>query len=98
VAHLHRPFYGHRFTTERRAVVDATGAARHFLAPQYHLDPVRPEGVLVFNIFAPQLLCDLEAAAFEPRLLRVRSPARGILGRNGLVIRAQARRTAVNAL
>jgi SAM-dependent methyltransferase len=83
------PFYGHRFTSERRAVLDGDGTPRHLLAPQYHSDPVRPEGVLVFNVFAPQLLCELEAAGFEPRLLRVRSPTHGILGRNGLVIAAR---------
>jgi SAM-dependent methyltransferase len=83
------PFYEHRFTTERRAVVDEDGTIRHLLPAIYHDDPVSPAGVLVYNIFAPELLCELEDAGFAPRLHCVRSPVPGILGSNGIVVVAR---------
>ncbi|HEX9861014.1 MAG TPA: methyltransferase domain-containing protein, partial [Nitrospirota bacterium] len=85
------PFYRHRFTNEKRAVVDdgAEGGVRHILPELYHDDPMRPQdGVLVYNIFAPELLCDMEKAGFLPRLCQVYSPFYGILGDNGIVIDA----------
>ncbi len=84
------PFSPDRFTTERRAVLDETGGLRHLLPPEYHSDPIRPEqGALVYNVFAPELLCDLETAGFEPELYFLHDPVRGILGDTGFVIAAR---------
>lgn len=81
------PFYGHRFLNEKRVETDENGVETFLLPPLYHGDPVRAEGgALVYNIFAPELLCEIEAIGFDTRLLRVYSPFRGILGDNGLVI------------
>ncbi len=84
------PFYGHRFTIEKRVQIGVDGKEQFLMPPIYHGDPVREgSGVLVYNIFAPELLCELEAAGFDARLMRVYSPAKGILGDNGIVIIAR---------
>lgn len=83
------PFYHHRFTNERRATMQEDGSIEHHRRPWYHDDPLRPEGVLAYNVFAPELLCQIEAVGFEARLLRLHSPFHGIYGQNGLVIVAR---------
>lgn len=83
------PFYQHRFTTERRARVGAEGRIEHHCRPWFHDDPLREEGVLVYNVFAPELLCELENVGFEARLLRLHSPFHGIYGQNGIVLLAR---------
>jgi SAM-dependent methyltransferase len=83
------PFYEHRFTCETRAEEDGAGGVRHLAEPVYHEDPVRPGGALVFNVFAMELLCDLERVGFTPRLCLVRAPWLGILGANGIVVDAR---------
>lgn len=83
------PFYHHRFTTEVRARVASDGGIEHLRKPWYHDDPLRAEGVLVFNVFAPELLCAIEAVGFEARLLRLFSPVHGIYGQNGIVVVAR---------
>lgn len=84
------PFYHHRFTIEKRSVVLNDGSIHHLMQPWFHSDPVRPsEGALVFNIFAPELLCDIEKLGFEARLLILHSPLNGIYGNNGIVIIAR---------
>jgi SAM-dependent methyltransferase len=82
-------FYHHRFTNEKRTVVDGDGDATYLRRPWYHDDPVRPEGALVYTVFAPQLLCQLEEIGFEARLCALYSPFYGMLGDNGLVIVAR---------
>jgi SAM-dependent methyltransferase len=83
------PFYLHRFTNEQRSVLDERGELRHLRRPWYHGDPLRSEGALVFNVFAPELLCLLEDAGFAAKLCLVSSPLHGILGNNGIVIVAR---------
>ena len=83
------PFYHHRFTNEKRVVVDDKGVSQYFRQPWYHDDPMRAEGALVYTIFAPELLCQLEGMGFEARLCVVHSPFRGILGCNGIVVVAR---------
>jgi len=83
------PFYQHRFTNERRAVINAQGQLTHLLRPWYHGDPIHDEGALVYNVFAPEVMCQLEHAGFEARLCLLRAPFRGILGWNGIVLVAR---------
>ena len=83
------PFYHHRFKNEQRAVMQEGGEPEHLRRPWYHGDPLRPEGVLVFTVFAPELLCQLEEVGFEARLCRLYSPFHGIIGNNGIVIVAR---------
>ncbi len=83
------PFYQHRFTSERRASLGADGVIEHHLRPWYHDDPLRADGVLVYNVFAPELLCEIERIGFEGRLVRLHSPLHGIYGQNGIVLIAR---------
>lgn len=83
------PFYHHRFTNEQRASIGTDGTIEHNMQPWYHLDPLRPEGVLAYNVFGPELLCQIEAIGFEAKLLRLHSPFHGIYGQNGIVIVAK---------
>jgi SAM-dependent methyltransferase len=83
------PFYHHRFTNEIRVRVDDAAVPMYLRRPWYHDDPLRAEGALVYTIFAPELLCQLEDIGFEARLCLVYSPLHGILGSNGIVIVAR---------
>lgn len=83
------PFYHHRFTNECRATLQDDGTVEEHLKPWYHDDPMRPEGALVFNIFAPELLCMLERHGFEVRLLKLHNPFYGIYGQNAIVLVAR---------
>jgi SAM-dependent methyltransferase len=83
------PFYHHRFSIERRTIVLKDGTLEDRRRHWYHGDPLRPEGVLCFNVFAPELLVELEKVGFEAELLRVNSPLIGAIGNNGFVIAAR---------
>ena len=91
------PFYQHRFKNEQRAIMQEGGETEHLRRPWYHGDPLRPEGVLVFTVFAPELLCQLEDVGFEARLCRLYSPFHGIVGNDGIVIVARKTREPNNA-
>lgn len=71
----------------------SNGAIEHLEAPEYHGDPVRPEGVLVFQVPGWRILDDCRAAGFaRAEMLFVSSCRRGILGSDlaGIpVLRAQ---------
>jgi SAM-dependent methyltransferase len=83
------PFYHHRFTNETRVHIDDGAVATYLRRPWYHDDPLRAGGALVYTVFAPELLCQLEDIGFEARLCLVYSPLHGILGSNGIVIVAR---------
>jgi SAM-dependent methyltransferase len=83
------PFYQHRFSNEERSIIDKEGKLVHFRHPWYHGDPLRPEGVLCFNVFSVELLIELEKIGFEAELHIIRDPVIGILGNNGIVLVAR---------
>lgn len=83
------PFYQHRFSNEARSLIDDKGDLIHLKQPWYHSDPLRPEGVLCFNVFSMELLTDLEKIGFEPEIHVIRDPLLGILGTNGVVLVAR---------
>jgi SAM-dependent methyltransferase len=58
------PFEPQRRDHLVRATVDASGAVRHHLPPEYHGDPLRQEGCLAFYCFGWELLEDLRRAGF----------------------------------
>lgn len=83
------PFYQTRFEDETRAVVDADGRVRHLHEALYHGDPVRPnEGILVYTIFALEMLVRLRRIGFDTALYRLYRPGSGILGNNAIVFDA----------
>lgn len=58
------PFnYGPMTTVRAKILPD--GTTDHLLAPEYHGDPIRPEGVLCYYHFGYSLLDDMRAAKFS---------------------------------
>lgn len=82
------PFYQTEFLDEERTVVDDAGKNIFLKEPQYHGDPLRPEGALVYNIFSLQMLIELKKIGFHTNLYYLHKPLHGILGNNALVFEA----------
>jgi SAM-dependent methyltransferase len=83
------PFHLHLHLDDKRAYVDEDGTAVHLKEPIYHGDPVRPaEGVLVYTIFALEMLVRLRHLGFVTNLYRLHSARHGILGPNAIVFEA----------
>lgn len=82
------PFYQHAFCIDRRAELINGKIIKH-RKDWFHIDPVRPDGILCYNIFAPELLCELEKIGFKVSLYLVHEPKYGIFGGDGLVIVAK---------
>jgi SAM-dependent methyltransferase len=79
------PFSDRLWSNELRARVAPGGAVEHLLPPVYHGDPLRKEGVLVYQVFGLELLHELGAAGFEARALEVHDERLGMLD-HGLVL------------
>ena len=83
------PFYHTLFRDEVRAGLDDHRQPVYLKEPWYHDDPVRPnQGVLVFRVFALEMLVRLEEIGFQPRLYHLYHPWFGILGPNAIVFEA----------
>jgi SAM-dependent methyltransferase len=66
------------------ADLDESGQTRYFAEPQYHRDPLRPEGVLVYRIFSFKGMKQrFEAMGHEFKTFRFWSRPLGILGSDG---------------
>jgi SAM-dependent methyltransferase len=81
------PFYQSQILDENRASI-LNGELVHHKEPLYHIDPLRPEGVLVFNIFAIEMIVKLAKIGFRTNMHHLYRPSNGILGTNGLVFEA----------
>jgi SAM-dependent methyltransferase len=82
------PFHQHAHLDDVRARIDADGNVEFLAEPIHHLDPVRPEGVLVFTIFGLEMLVRLAELGFDTRFYALREPWYGIVGPNALVFDA----------
>jgi SAM-dependent methyltransferase len=82
------PFYQTDTLDEKRAEINEKGELIHHKEPMYHIDPIRPEGVLVFNIFSIEMLTKLSRMGFRTNMHHLYRPQNGILGPNGLVFEA----------
>lgn len=76
-----------------RATITPAGKVIHHMEPEYHGDPVNPDGgILCFYHFGWQILVDLAAAGFSsPRILLNWSLGYGYLGSEQVLIVAQKR-------
>lgn len=76
------PVYADKAATERRAFYDADGSVRHFAEPEYHGNPIDPQGALVTFHYGRDL-ADL-IRAWAPRcgvtVITINDAAQGILG------------------
>ena len=59
------PFLDADERSVRRAEIDTNGEIRHLVEPEYHGDPVSPEGVLAFHSFGWDLLDALRECGFQ---------------------------------
>lgn len=82
------PFYMTEFIDETRAVHGKNGELRLIKEPQYHGDPLRPEGALVYTIFSLQMLVEMRKIGFRTNLYHLYKPWYGILGPNAIVFEA----------
>ncbi len=82
------PFYQTDFSDEVRASIDINKEIHYYHEPLYHIDPLRKEGILVFNIFSIEMLTKLSNLGFRTNMYHLYSPYYGILGSNGLVFEA----------
>jgi ubiquinone/menaquinone biosynthesis C-methylase UbiE len=64
-----------------RAVLE-DGKVRHLMCPEYHYDPIRPEGVLVYTIFSPAMQKRLAQLGFQVTTHPMVDARFGILGAN----------------
>ncbi len=84
------PFYQTHVLDETRAVMtEEGGGINYLLDPIYHLDPLDPNGVLVYTIFSLETLVKLSQIGFVTKLYKVYSPIHGVFGNNGIVIDAR---------
>lgn len=75
------PFLDADERSVRRAEIDANGDIRHLAEPEYHGDPVSPEGVLAFHSFGWDLLDALRECGFSSAQFCLPwQPAQAILG------------------
>ncbi|HXA27467.1 MAG TPA: class I SAM-dependent methyltransferase [Candidatus Angelobacter sp.] len=82
------PYDEGRDDDEVRAAVDGEGNLRHLAEPQYHLDPLREEGALVFTIFGRGMASRLRDLGFEVTVHRPDRPSQGIFGPGAVVFEA----------
>jgi SAM-dependent methyltransferase len=82
------PFYQTEFLDETRAVQDENGELCLVKEPQYHEDPLRPKGALVYTIFSLQMLVEMARIGFRTNLYHLYKPWYGILGPNAIVFEA----------
>jgi SAM-dependent methyltransferase len=82
------PFYKTQYLDEHRTSIDTNGNITHLKPPMYHKDPIRPEGALVHNIFALEMLVRLAEVGFRTNLHQIHSYRYGILGSGAVVFEA----------
>lgn len=83
------PFLESEPLDQERARLTPEGNVVHLLEPQYHTDPLRKEGVLVYRLFGLEMIVKLAQIGFSTKLYNVRSPRHGIYGQNAFVFTAQ---------
>lgn len=84
------PFDHRECLDQTRARRRPDGTVEHLAEPQYHLDPVHPDGALVYTIFGLEMLVRLRRLGFGVRVHHLHRTGHGILGDNALVFEAIA--------
>ena len=76
-----------------RAYVSEIGEIVHLLPPEYHGDPINPEGSLCFHYFGWEILADLKTVGFtDPYALFYESRYFGYLGGEQVIFVARKRK------
>lgn len=80
------PYYDERENDEVRSILNEKNEIIHLLEPEFHGDPIRKEeGILVYTIFAKEMIQKLEKIGYTVILNRKRNLKNGILGDNNIV-------------
>ncbi|MBN9133057.1 MAG: class I SAM-dependent methyltransferase [Nitrosospira multiformis] len=82
------PFYQTGYFDEKRAEI-MDGEVIHHMEPIYHLDPLNPDGILVYNIFSLEMLLKLAQLGFRTTMHKLYDIRYGIFGNNGLVFESK---------
>ncbi len=82
------PFYQTEFLDEHRTRMAPNGSITYLMEPEYHSDPLRPEGALVHTVFSLEMLVKLAGIGFRTNLWHLYKPHYGILGPNAIVFEA----------
>lgn len=82
------PFDSGHFLDDKRAILNNKGEVEYLKDAIYHSDPLRPEGTLVYNIFALEMLCNLKQIGFVTNFYNLYKPWFGIIGNNSIVFEA----------
>jgi SAM-dependent methyltransferase len=82
------PFYQTEIQDEKRAALDDNGQVVYYKEPIYHIDPLRQEGILVYNIFSIEMLVKLSKLGFRTNMHHLYRPINGIIGPNAIVFEA----------
>lgn len=82
------PFIPHNLEDMNVASLDKDGKIVWTSEPMFHPDPIRKDGVPVFNIFGIQMLSKLCEMGFEVSYFRFHSISMGILGPNAFIFLA----------
>ena len=81
------PFYPYRYFDEIRSYLKE-GELIHNETPQYHADPLRPEGLLAYTIFSLEMLLKVNAVGFLIHAYVLYEPQYGIIGWNNFLFEA----------
>jgi hypothetical protein len=82
------PFYQTSYFDENRAEIIKSEIKYH-MEPIYHLDPLNPDGILVYNIFSMEMLLKLSEIGFYIAMHKLYDIRYGILGNNGIVFESE---------
>ncbi|MDI6782356.1 MAG: class I SAM-dependent methyltransferase [bacterium] len=82
------PFIQTDFLDVEYATIGENGNLIHLKEPSYHIDPLRPEGALVFRLFSLEMLIELRKIGFWVNLYHLYSPLHGIIGPNAIIFEA----------
>lgn len=70
---------------EIKSILNEKNEIVHLTTPEYHGDPIRGEGILVYTIFSKEMISKLEALNFKVSLDHEKSLKYGILGDKNIV-------------
>ena len=72
-----------------KAIFNDNNEIIHLMPPEYHGDPIRGEGILVYTIFSKEMITKLQAIGFNVSLNYKRDLFYGILGDGNIVFVAK---------
>jgi SAM-dependent methyltransferase len=82
------PFYQTEWLDEQRTALAPDDTLIFLKPPQYHSDPIRSEGALVYQVFSLEMIVKLAKIGFRVNMYHLHSPMLGIWGPNALVFEA----------